>query len=48
MSYVVYKYGEFSTHLTYAPLLAICAFGSLFLTIETRGRALDEIIILDK
>ena len=48
MSYVVYKYGEFATHLTYAPLLAICAVGSLFLTIETRGRALDEIIILDK
>ena len=48
MSYVVYKYGEFATHLTYAPLLAVCAVGSLFLTIETRGRALDEIIILDK
>ena len=48
MSYILYKYGEFSTHLCYAPLLAISAFGSLFLTIETRGRALDEIIILDK
>lgn len=48
MSYIIYKYGEFSTHLYYAPLLAISAFGSLFLTIETRGRALDEIIILDK
>ena len=48
MSYVLNKYGEFATHLCYAPLLAICAFGSLFLTIETRGRALDEIIILDK
>ena len=48
MSYIIYKYGEFATHLYYAPLLAISAFGSLFLTIETRGRALDEIIILDK
>ena len=48
MSYILTKYGEFSTHLCYAPLLAICAFGSLFLSIETRGRALDEIIILDK
>ena len=48
MSYVLNKYGEFATHLCYAPLLAICACGSLFLTIETRGRALDEIIILDK
>jgi len=48
MSYILTKYGEFTTHLCYAPLLAICAFGSLFLSIETRGRALDEIIILDK
>ena len=48
MSFIIYKYGEFATHLYYAPLLAISAFGSLFLTIETRGRALDEIIILDK
>ena len=48
MSYIVYKYGEFTTHLCYAPLLAVSAVGSLFLTIETRGRALDEIIILDK
>ena len=48
MSYILYKYGEFATHLCYAPLLAVSAFGSLFLTIETRGRALDEIIILDK
>ena len=48
MSYVVYEYGEFATHLCYAPLLAMSAIGSLFLTIETRGRALDEIIILDK
>ena len=48
MSYIIYKYGEFATHLYYAPLLAISAIGSLFLTIETRGRALDEIIILDK
>ena len=48
MSYILYKYGEFTTHLCYAPLLAVSAIGSLFLTIETRGRALDEIIILDK
>jgi len=48
MSYILYKYGEFATHLYYAPLLAISAVGSLFLSIETRGRALDEIIILDK
>ena len=48
MSYIMYKYGEFTTHLCYAPLLAVSAIGSLFLTIETRGRALDEIIILDK
>ena len=48
MSYILYKYGEFATHLCYAPLLALSAIGSLFLTIETRGRALDEIIILDK
>ena len=44
MSYILYMYGEFSTHLCYAPLLAICVLGSLFLTIETRGRILDEII----
>jgi hypothetical protein len=48
MSYILYKYGEFATHLCYAPLLAVSAFGSLFLTIETRGKALDEIIVLDK
>ncbi len=48
MSYILYKYGEFATHLCYAPLLVICAIGSLFLTIETRGKALDEIIVLDK
>ena len=48
MSYILYKYGEFATHLCYAPLLVICAFGSLFLDIETRGRALDEIIVIDK
>ena len=48
MSYILYKYGEFATHLCYAPLLAISAFGSLFLSIETRGKALDEIIVLDK
>ena len=48
MSYILYKYGEFATHLCYAPLLVVCAFGSLFLTIETRGKALDEIIVLDK
>ena len=48
MSYILYKYGEFATHLCYAPLLAVSAFGSLFLSIETRGKALDEIIVLDK
>jgi hypothetical protein len=48
MSYILYKYGEFATHLCYAPLLVISAIGSLFLTIETRGKALDEIIVLDK
>ena len=48
MSYILYEYGEFATHLCYAPLLAVSAFGSLFLTIETRGKALDEIIVLDK
>ena len=48
MSYILYEYGEFATHLCYAPLLVICAIGSLFLTIETRGRALDEIIVIDK
>ena len=48
MSYILYKYGEFATHLCYAPLLVVCAFGSLFLSIETRGKALDEIIVLDK
>ena len=48
MSYILYKYGEFATHLCYAPLLVVCAIGSLFLTIETRGKALDEIIVLDK
>ena len=48
MSYILYKYGEFATHLCYAPLLVISAFGSLFLSIETRGKALDEIIVLDK
>ena len=48
MSYILYKYGEFATHLCYAPLLAISAIGSLFLSIETRGKALDEIIVLDK
>ena len=48
MSYILYEYGEFATHLCYAPLLVICALGSLFLTIETRGRALDEIIVIDK
>ena len=48
MSFVLYKYGEFATHLCYAPLLVVCAIGSLFLTIETRGKALDEIIVLDK
>lgn len=44
MSYILYQYGEFSTHLYYAPLLAICALGSLLLSIETRGQALDEVI----
>jgi predicted MFS family arabinose efflux permease len=48
MSYILYKYGEFATHLCYAPLLVVCALGSLFLSIETRGKALDEIIVLDK
>jgi hypothetical protein len=48
MSYILYKYGEFATHLCYAPLLAVSAFGSLFLSIETRGKALDEIIVLDQ
>ena len=48
MSYILYKYGEFATHLCYAPLLAVSALGSLFLSIETRGKALDEIIVLDK
>ena len=48
MSYILYKYGEFATHLCYAPLLAVSAFGSLFLSIETRGKALDEIIVLDR
>ena len=48
MSYILYKYGEFATHLCYAPLLLISAFGGLFLSIETRGKALDEIIVLDK
>ena len=48
MSYILYKYGEFATHLCYAPLLFVCALGSLFLSIETRGKALDEIIVLDK
>ena len=45
MSYILYEYGEFATLLCYAPLLVICAFGSLFLSIETRGKALDEIMI---
>ena len=44
MSYVLYNYGEFNTHLCYSPLLAFCAVGSLFLNIETRGKALDEIV----
>ena len=44
MSYIIYKYGEFTTHLCYIPLLAICALGSIFLNIETRGRILDEIV----
>ena len=44
MSYIIYKYGEFSTHLCYTPLLIICSLGSLFLTIETRGKILDTII----
>ena len=48
MSYILYHYGEFTTHLCYAPLLFICSIGSLFLKIETRGKALDEIIVLDK
>ena len=48
MSYILYNYGEFTTHLCYAPLLVICSIGSLFLRIETRGKALDEIIVLDK
>jgi predicted MFS family arabinose efflux permease len=44
MSFILYRYGEFSTHLYYAPLLAVCALGSLFLTVETRGQALDEVV----
>ena len=44
MSFILYRYGEFSTHLFYSPFLAICALGSLFMTIETRGRALDEVV----
>ena len=48
MSYILYEYGEFATHLCYGPLLIVCAIGSLFLTIETRGRALDEVIPLEK
>ena len=47
MSYLMYKYGEFSTHLAYSPLLLIASILSLFLTIETRGLALDEIIASD-
>ena len=47
MSYLMYKYGEFYTHLAYSPLLLLAAILSLFLTIETRGLALDEIIASD-
>ena len=44
MSYILYQYGEFSTHLCYAPLLGFCALGGLLLRVETRGKVLDEII----
>ena len=44
MSYILYEYGEFSTHLCYAPLLGVCALGGLLLKVETRGKILDEII----
>ena len=44
MSYILYQYGEFSTHLCYAPLLGFCALGGLLLKVETRGKVLDEII----
>ena len=47
MSYLMYKYGEFSTHLVYSPILLLTTILSLFLTIETRGLALDEIISSD-
>ena len=42
MSYILYNYGEFHSHLCYTPLLFFCALGSLFFDIETRGKALDE------
>ena len=42
MSYILYNYGEFHSHLCYTPLLFFCAFGSLFFDIETRGKVLDE------
>ena len=42
MSYILYNYGEFHSHLCYTPLLFLCALGSLFFDIETRGKVLDE------
>ena len=42
MSYILSNYGEFHSHLCYTPLLFLCALGSLFFDIETRGKVLDE------